>query len=160
MTDGSVFIVHVASKDRAIGDLDEAEDHAKSLSAPHDIKMPSKMLWRITEDQERLYRYEDDSPETAVPPNWRQPEVRTIAIGTVDDFMGELQKFQRERAEIVYLDFHTHGAPGSLDLGGEHFNTNSLDKLRNKGFEGLFAAGALISFLGCDIAGYLERHPG
>jgi hypothetical protein len=155
MADGSVLIVHVASGSKSVGNQDEAEDHASRLSAPHDIKMPSKMSWYITEDQERLYRYMDPSPQgTAVAPNWRQPEIRTISILTVDDFVRELQKFQQDRAEIVYLDFHTHGGPGGLDLGGETFDIDDLDKLRNKGFEGLFVAGALINFLGCELAGY------
>jgi hypothetical protein len=73
-----------------------------------------------------------------------------ISVGTADQFVRELQKLQSEQA---HPDFHTHGSPGRLALGETAcLSINDLDKLRNKGFEGLFAAGALINFLGCDAA--------
>src|SRR5262249_39628161 len=111
----------------------------------HPVNMQSAAMWSISQDELVL-----------VPPNnfLGARDERMISVSDVDEFASELQKFLRERAQIAYLDFHTHGAPGGVFLGRETPDIDNLDKLRDKGFERLFTAGALINFLGCDVAQY------
>jgi hypothetical protein len=36
------------------------------------------------------------------------------------------------------IDFHSHGGPGSIDLGNDSLGPDELQKFKNKGFEKLF----------------------
>ncbi|MEC7525412.1 MAG: hypothetical protein VYE22_36350 [Myxococcota bacterium] len=59
-----------------------------------------------------------------------------------------LGRHLRDGAQLRYLDFHTHGGPGRLDIGAYPFS--DWEELAQ--FSGLMAGGARIEFHGCAVA--------
>jgi hypothetical protein len=78
---------------------------------------------------------------------------RVFPAGSVDDLYQVFQKLRRENAELDYLDFHAHGYAGQVELIEDlHLKISDLDRFRDQGFESIFRAGAVISFLSCSLA--------
>lgn len=75
----------------------------------------------------------------------------TLGAGSVAELKHAFQRML-SGPELDAMDFHTHGSPGSILLGEDRLNVNTLDELRDCGFEGLFKAGAVVEFLGCNVA--------
>ena len=63
-------------------------------------------------------------------------------VDSLRDLRAVFRQYQRNRTRIESLDFHTHGCGGSLSLGAEHLDPDTLQSFRNQQFETLFAPNA------------------
>jgi Domain of unknown function (DUF4347) len=57
--------------------------------------------------------------------------------------------------DSIYVDkadFHTHGGPGSISLGGDDLDFVTLERFRGKGYDQIFNAKAEVEFHGCNVA--------
>ena len=54
--------------------------------------------------------------------------------------------------DVDKADFHTHGSPGSISLGGDDLDFKTLERFMNKGYDQIFNAKAEVEFHGCNVA--------
>jgi hypothetical protein len=79
------------------------------------------------------------------------PGHSTLGVGNVRDLKYALRRLL-EGPKLDAMDFHTHGAPGAVELGTDHLTVNTLEEFRNEGFDALFKAGGVVEFHGCNVA--------
>jgi Domain of unknown function (DUF4347) len=70
--------------------------------------------------------------------------------------LGELElhlhNFAYDSIDVDKADFHTHGGPGSISLGGDDLDFQTLERFRSKGYDQIFNAKAEVEFHGCNVA--------
>ncbi|NNG05284.1 MAG: DUF4347 domain-containing protein [Inquilinus sp.] len=71
-----------------------------------------------------------------------------------DDLIELFQEWVRIGERVESLDFHTHGAPGSIKLGDDRLSwgTPDFQRLEDTGVRKVFTPGCPIVFRGCDVA--------
>jgi hypothetical protein len=79
----------------------------------------------------------------------RDPELGIgVSVHQVDNRVHVI----RAPVEIAYMDFHSHGNSGYIELVGGVIDWADWRELRGNGFEQLFVQGAEIRFYGCSVA--------
>ena len=63
-----------------------------------------------------------------------------------------LHNIAYDSIDIDKADFHTHGSPGSISLGGDDLNFKTLERFMSKGYDQIFNAKAEVEFHGCNVA--------
>jgi Domain of unknown function (DUF4347) len=63
-----------------------------------------------------------------------------------------LHNFAYDSIDVDTADFHTHGSPGSISLGGDDLNFKTLERFMSKGYDQIFNAKAEVEFHGCNVA--------
>ena len=63
-----------------------------------------------------------------------------------------LHNFAYDSIDVDKADFHTHGGPGSISLGGDDLDFQTLERFRSKGYDQIFNAKAEVEFHGCNVA--------
>ncbi|MGB7793100.1 MAG: DUF4347 domain-containing protein, partial [Terrimicrobiaceae bacterium] len=63
-----------------------------------------------------------------------------------------LHNFAYDSIDIDKADFHTHGSPGSISLGGDDLDFKTLERFMSKGYDQIFNAKAEVEFHGCNVA--------
>lgn len=63
-----------------------------------------------------------------------------------------LHNFAYDSIDVDKADFHTHGSPGSISLGGDDLDFKTLERFMSKGYDQIFNAKAEVEFHGCNVA--------
>jgi len=79
--------------------------------------------------------------------------VRPWPVTNTDELNSDLDGARQQGLRIDELYFVTHGHPGVLFFGNDYLSVQTLrSKFAGKGFENLFNPGALVHFVGCEVA--------
>lgn len=87
-------------------------------------------------------------------------DTEVIELHSKGELLQHLQQFKASGLRLDYLDFHTHGGAGSIQLGSDSFDRFDLGgrrgRFHNQQFDQLFRPGARIAFHGCNVANDAE----
>lgn len=77
---------------------------------------------------------------------------KIIGVNSIDTLLSTLNQMAEKATVLDAMDFHTHGSPGSLSIGSEHLNFDTLGRFRGEQFPRIFRPGAVIELSGCNVA--------
>lgn len=76
-----------------------------------------------------------------------------IGVQSVEVLVQAFRRFLGARTILEVMDFHTHGSGGAIYIGSQRLTPfENLDRFRGQHFENIFQTGAMIEFLGCNVA--------
>jgi Domain of unknown function (DUF4347) len=75
-----------------------------------------------------------------------------LEVNGLIELESHLHNLAYDSIDVDKADFHTHGCPGSISLGGDDLNFQTLERFVSKGYDQIFNAKAEMEFHGCNVA--------